>query len=427
LLSLFILGGIPRYAQGVRELGMGGVVLPGSMSTDKNPAFAAIEDSFSYTTWTLPIGLLGLFMPDRNPLNYFWDQETFFKSFDLLSAYEQFTNPSTFLFNPSRSPDEVVIEIGAKSIQIKDGSGRLLRPLQKTRVLSAKTSESLVPRPVLAIPFRLGNRFSASLGLFMGTDNLRIQPNPALAALASGGKLKENETYEVTVLGNAEAGLSLGFSFATPVPSPADTKLYVGARGSAFLGLLKAEGEVTYRVRTDDQAKPSEQEEIVHAFYSYPGEGIGYGARIDLGVAMVNEAGVFGIGVQNLVGFARWQGVNLTRDQNGTQTEPAEKTFFGVEPAVYLNGAGYAETEDLGRVLVAADLGYDGSVYGHAGVEIPFGVFRVRTGLGYRDGLRMGAGFGVDLKKFKIDVALTSQRSAWDGHQIFGLTAGVSF
>jgi len=427
LLTLFLVAGLPATAQGVRELGMGGVLLPGLQSVDKNPAFAAIGDPYRYTTWTLPLGALGLFLPDRSPLYYFTDPDVFFSSFDLLSFYDQAIHPNTLLLNPARSPDEVVITIDAEGVRITDGNGNPISIPSVATASSTSPAPSLTPRPFLQIPFRLGDAFTSSLGLFVGAEDLSLRPNPALAGLIAGAPVQANETYELTATGGAQAGLTLDFSFATPVPSPPDAQIFVGARGAAFLGLAKVDGETTYRVITDDEAKPSTYENASRIFYSYLGDGYGYGARIDLGLAVVNEVGTFGIGVQNLVGFAQWSGTEVVTESGSSTSTPKTETFAGFQPAFYVSGAGYVDAEDLGRVLVAADLGYDGTFYGHAGAELPLGPTRLRAGLGYQNGLQIGAGFGLELANFKLDLALTGQRSSWDGHMVFGLTAGVGF
>ena len=407
---------------------MGGVVLPGPVSTGKNPAYAAIGDPYGYSTWTLPLGLLGLLLPDRSPLYYFIDPNTFYQSFDLLSFYQQLSSLDVLLLNPSRSPDEVVIYIKADDppIEIRDGNGNPIR-LERGVAYRGTPARALTPPPFLRIPISVGANFRSTFGLFAGVDRLRIYPNPALASLLAGGHLEANQTYEVYAEGGGQSGMSIDFAFATPIPSPPDMKIYVGARGEAFLGLAMAEGETTYRVVTDDEGVPAKSESESRVFYSYLGKGTGYGARLDAGVAVETEAGIFGLGVQNLASFVRWQGTELTLTETERTETPKTLTEAGVHPAIYLNGAAYVPVEGYGKLLVAGDLGYDGSLYGHVGAELPIGTLRVRGGIGYRDGILLGTGVGMALGKFRFDLALTGETAPWDGHLMFGLTAGIGF
>ncbi len=413
-------------SQGVREAGMGGVLLPGIAGAEKNPAYAALGQPFGPSTYTLPLGVLGMLLPDRSPLYYFLDPSTFYQSFDLASFLDQASAPNTLLLNPAKSPEEVVIELSADGIRITDGKGNPLS-LQGGAGVSRR-SGGLVPPTLFRVPFDLGTGIAGSVGVFLGSDGVALEPDAALSRLLAGGGLEPNQTYALTARGSASGGLALDFAFAQPLPLPGvPGTLYLGARGQAFLGLLRLDARVTHRVTTDDQAQPATRETETRTFYVYPGQGIGYGGQVDLGLAYAEADWVVGLGVKNALGFATWQGTEEVRTDGGSTTTPKTETQFGFDPAIYLSGAGHVPLEEGGRLLLASDLGYDGAIFGHLGAEYPIGPSRVRAGIGYDRGLVLGTGAGFELGPLRLDLALTGRTSPWDGHLAFGLQAGIGF
>ena len=92
-----------------------------------------------------------------------------------------------------------------------------------------------------------------------------------------------------------------------------------------------------------------------------------------------------------------------------------------------MSGAGYVPLEQGEKLLVAADLAYDGAISGHLGVEYPIQNLALRAGIGYEAGLKLGLGLGLDLAALKLDLALTSHTAPLTGGQVFGVTAAVGF
>ncbi len=430
---LFLLLLAFAFAQSVREVGMGGVSLPGPGSSWANPAYAAAPARFDRGTWSVPLGLLGLLLPDRSPLYYFAAPDAFYSSFDLLSFYDQIAHLDAFLINPARSPAEVVLKVsqgegGELEFRLEDGEGHPIR-LGAAKDLAPPRPLGLTPPPFLNLPFSLGQGFAGEVGLFAGVDRLSLAPDAKLAALLAGGSLAPNETYTLTAEGAASAGVSLGFAFSQalpPLPEVPGT-LFVGARGEGFLGLARFESEVTTSFTTDASGKPAETRTSTRLFYSYLGQGIGYGVRLDLGLAYADASGVYGLGVRNLASFARWQGIERVDDDGGSTEQPRTETFAGLAPAFYLSGAGYVPLEQGEKLLVAADLAYDGAISGHLGVEYPIQNLALRAGIGYEAGLKLGLGLGLDLAALKLDLALTSHTAPLTGGQVFGVTAAVGF
>lgn len=430
---LFLLFSPLALAQSVRELGMGGVILPGPGASWENPAYGAVPARFERNTWSVPLGLLGLLFPDRSPLYYFVSPDTFYANFDLLSFYDQISHLDAFLLNPAQSPDEVKIKIrqdqdGNLQIRVEDGSGNPIQLDTEKNVVPPRPDGS-VPKPLLTLPFQVGTGLSGQVGIFASVDRLSIRPDAKLAALLAGASLQANETYTLSTEGAASAGISIGFSLTRALPSfpKIPGTIYVGVRGEGFLGLGRFEGESKLSFTTDANGLPAGSTRTQRIFYSYLGQGYGYGARLDLGIAYANQTGVFGLGIRDLLSFSQWQGVEFVEDEGGSSERTMTKTYTGSGPAFYLSGAGYLPLGEAGKLLIAADIAYEGAPSGHLGTEYSFRNVAFRAGIGYENGPKFGLGLGIDLVDMQLDFALTSHTAPLTGGQVYGITAAVGF
>lgn len=437
----------PSLAQSVRTQGLGGLLLPGPEAARYNPAYAAYPaGNYRYNEgFRLPIGLLGFLRQSANPFNYFFNQEAFFdkaNGFDLLTFYDQLTHLDSFLLNPARSPDEVVFTLLPSGISITDGQGN---PLRTSFSLGTGGSAptSLTPPPLFGVPLPLGvPGLSLELGLFLGTDGLSITPSDTLRSALSTGKVNPNTEYSLTGTGNAQAGISLAMAYATPLPAipGLEGQLYGGVRGEGFYGLAYGEAQATAKARTNNQGQfdPNATSYSTKLFYSYLGNGTGFGVRADVGLALdypvvgsgpdKNALVTVGLGIRNLMGFSRWQGSEVTLDSSGTSSnpQPATRSSGGFRPAFYLNGA-YQSPLEVGSLLVGADLLVDGALSGHVGLEYGFGPARLRGGVGYEGGLVFGLGGGFQAAGFTIDTALTTHQAPFFGGLVYDLALSLGF
>ncbi|GAB5601731.1 hypothetical protein FJNA_02550 [Thermus sp. FJN-A] len=431
-------------AQGVRSLGMGGVALPGPAYAWANPAYAAFPGNWDREGQALPLGLLRLLplFPDTSPFTYFTDPGTFRTGFDLLSFYDQTTHLDSFLINPARSPDEVVFQVRADGISITDGSGRNLVPSFQAGT-SPEKPQALIPAPLLPVSLELGPGTYLSFGPFYGVQGVRVSPNAALAeALAKGTlapcKDQNPSPCALEASGSLSAGLSLGLGFATPLPEvPGLGKVYVGVRGEGFYGLAYAEASAQASPTFDQDGNPAGATYRYRYFLSYAdflegslGQGAGgrgYGLRGDVGVAVDGGGWALGFGVQNLLGFAEWSGVEVSGDEGGETRTPATKRSDSLAPSFFLNGA-YRIPLEAGNLLLAADARFGSTAPAfHLGAEYALGALALRLGLGLEGGLRFGVGAGLDLAGMGLDLALTTHGAPLVGETVFGLALAVSF
>jgi hypothetical protein len=427
-------------AQSVRSLGMSGLILPGPDAAYLNPAYAAFPASLygSRANFPLPIGLVALLLrPQTSPFGNLSSENS---PFDLLSAYDQFTHPNEFLLNPASSDafinpatgyPEIVINVDGNGVRVTDSSGRPINlNFSVGRPAGVSSNKALTPEPLFRLPIPLGPGLSADLGIFAGGVGLGISPDANLQQAVASGTLKPDTDYNLSASASAQAGISLGLSYASVIPrvplfESTVSDLYVGARGEGFYGLGYLEGTATARIHTDANAQPSSAAYSGKVFFTHPGNGSGIGLRADLGVALKGQGTTVGLGIRNALGFAHWSGTEITYSENGqTSTGASERSGFGVAPALFLNAASKLPLE-IGSVIVGGDLGLGGSLYTHLGAEYQLGELRLRAGLGYNGGFILGLGAGYAGDGFSLDAALTTHPAPIVGGTVYGIAVGL--
>ena len=426
----------PALAQGVRSAGMAGLILPGPQAADLNPAYAAYSDTpYGYASnLPLPLGLVNLALrPSTSPVYYFTDPQTFKDSFDLLAFFDQLSHPLELLINPPTSPTEVVFHVSADGIRITDGEGNPF-DLSGSREAGSATQDRPLRAPAFEYSVPTGvPGLRLAVGAFFDATRFDLALNDALRTDLLSGRLRANTTYALEWSGAASGGLTVDLGYATKLPRLPGLSgdLYVGTQVQGFYGLYYGDVLLNASTTTDDDALPGSVDYAASAFYVYPGQGYGAGARFDLGLALDGEGWTVGLGLRNLYAFETWQGQRWSLAADGGTAEVTDETLTtsGFAPQVFVNGA-YLQDVGLGEVLLGADLAYlNGAVQGHAGLEYRFQIFRLRGGFGYENGPRLGLGAGIDLGFLSSDLALTSHPAPLTGDTVFGLAAslGVHF
>jgi len=450
LIVVMVLVGGLGHTQGVRSIGMAGLVLPGPGAAYLNPAYAAFPAGLygSDTGFQLPIGWLGLILrPESNPLPALGGLSNLTSEnspFDVLTFYDQFTHPYEFLINPASSRafinpatgfPEIQINIDATGIQITDYQGNPINlDLGLGTPAGVGSSKALTPGPLFRIPFSLGNNLYLDFGLFAGGFGLDLSPNDNLRQALRSGQLEPNTEYALNLNTSAQAGISVGLGYATrlpdlPIPDFGTARLYAGTRGEAFYGLAYLEGSGSVGFRTNAQGQYDTNQPPAYrgsVFYTIPGNGSGFGARADIGVVMEAQGTTVGLGIRNALGYARWSGTELRWD--GTSSNPisgqGERSGFGFIPAFFLNAATRLPLE-IGALIVGGDLGYEASLFGRIGGEYSLGPARIRAGLGLNNGFHFGLGAGFVGPGFTIDTALTTHRAPIVGSTVFGIAMSL--
>ncbi|PZA05808.1 hypothetical protein EWH23_15845 [Meiothermus sp. PNK-Is4] len=423
-------------AQGVRQQGLGGLILPGPEAAPYNPAYAAYPPAYAEAEgFRLPLGLLRMVLPlfpETNAPAYFYDRQTFKQRFDALSFYDQLTHLDSFLFNPARSPDEVVFSIGQNEVRITDGQGNPLN-LDFSVGGGGQTISALTPPPLLRLPLETGvPGLGLELGLIYGSGGLGVEASEDLKQAVGAGDLSRCRSATpspcaLTGRTNFISGLGLNLAYATPLPELPDFagKLYAGVRGEGFYGLGYLEAQATARPTFDQNGNPNGTDYEVRYFYSVPGNGQGFGVRADAGVVVDYQGFTLGLGVRNLVGFIRWSGTEVTVQNGSSSQTPAERQSGGFAPALFLNGA-YRLPLEEGSLLVGADFSSLDSSF-HLGAEYALGPYRLRAGAGLEGGFKFGLGGGVRLEGFSLDTALTVHQAPVVRGTVYGLALSLGF
>lgn len=419
ILALFMGLGLTS-AQGVRSLGMGGLMLPGPDAAVFNPAYAAYPGAKEELR--LPFGLVSLVVnPQTNVFNYFLNKPLFDSEFDYLALYDQLLYLDSYLINPPEAPDDVKFSIGPGGIVITDGQGNSL-PLNFDRPASSSPS-SIVAAPLFALPIPLPlPGFSASVGLFTSADRIGLTPSNSLRLALAGAPIEADTLYSLTAAGNVKAGLSGQFSYALAFPDFGLGRLYAGARGEAFYGLAYLEAKAIASSQSDANKNLGPTRTRTEVFYVYPGNGSGLGARIDVGGAYDLGGLVLGVGMNNLLGFVTWQGTEEIRDENGGFVQrAASRSQAGLEPNLFVNAA-----VPVGPLLLGADWSVNtGAV--HLGGEFSLGPIKLRAGVGYSSGLSTGIGAGFSIGGVNLDAALTTHTAPLVGGTVYGIALAFRY
>ena len=429
-LALMLLGA--ASAQDVRSLGMGGLTLPGPAATGRNPAYAAYDARrFGGGGFTLPLGLVNLALrPSISPLYYFRDPSVFRNHFDLLAFYDQLTHLDEFVINPPASPREIVFHVSADGVTVTDGDGN---PFDLNR-FSAQTPppSGSLPPPLLELNLPSGvPGLRLAVGAFLQSGGFGLTPDDALVRDLASGSLQPNTTYHLTATGTVKGGITSTLGYAAPLPAlPGfDGRVYLGGQIQAFYGMLYVDTTVTGQTTTDGSGNPGPLGYVTDMFYVVPGNGQGYGAQLDFGVVLDYEAGSYGLGVKNLVGLQRWNGHRMLTDASGSVVSDTAQNVSegGFRPSIFANAAYLQPLEGAaGDLLLGADLGYaPGAPSGHLGVEYRLAALRLRGGLGYEQGFKLGLGAGLEFSGLRTDLALTSHTAPFTGQMVYGVAASL--
>ena len=440
-------------AQDVRGQAMGGVLLPGGSLAQFNPAYSAYSNTSFQPDGLggglqLPLGLVSIFLrPNQNPITFLGnlnsgntaaltDPNT---GFDALAFLDQATHLNTFILNPPRSPREINLNISSTGIAITDENGRPIK-VNYSSGSALRSSNGSGIEPVFSIPIRFGN-FELGFSVLANVSGPDFVPDAAFRQALAGGSFQPNATYTLSGRANGLAGIGVNLAYATAIPLPAipdvgDMTVYVGGRAQGFYGLAYADADVKLNATTTSSLQPIVSYEGTKIFYSTPATGGGYGGNLDVGAAVDVPVGAdksvatFGLGIVSVVNFGVWNGTEREYVNGNWVEKPASRNDATISPLFTVN-AGYAfNVAELGtKVFVAADVQFGrGGFATHIGGEAKLGPVYARAGIGFENGLVLGAGAGlVFAPGFGLDFALTTHTAPWTDHLDFGIAAALRF
>jgi hypothetical protein len=276
------------------------------------------------------------------------------------------------------------------------------------------------------------------------SDNLRD-------ALRDAVPFTGNTRYGVTDEGRAQAAISFQAGYALRalhVPSAGEsqtndprrngaTALYLGAAPKYLLGLAYADAHAVGGVTTGDTlfagGNPVTIDMDTENRYAAVGSdgGTGHGFGSDVGAVLYHSNFELGLGLNDFGSQIRWNTTvrrhiydNTTNQFTTTVIARDEKFTSRIPVTTTINVA-----KRIGRTTIAADV-VDGDLRTtmHAGAELWFGMWAVRSGI-YRDQNQMmqfGGGTGYRFGKIGIDLAVATNSRNIERERGAELSASLS-
>lgn len=335
-------------------------ILPQPVASGHNPAFDYLPSVRGLELGRrLPVGLFGFTRPQRNPLLYWNEPDTFRREFDFLSFYDQLSSPYEYLLQPSRSPEELKFIIEQNRLRLESSGGDEL----SFSTLPGSSGISLPRSPLIPLPlisYRIASGpWRSRTGLFMASSGYRVSPNETLQALLDGEAMQPSTAYRIDGQVGLDSGLSssLSYLFEVPAAEPQYT-LYLAPRLVGYTRTAYAELDYRLEARTDQSGLPNDVETGSRMMLMYPGSGWGGGLRFDLGTAVAAYPWRFGLSLLNLYGVDIVEGVVYEMDNLGSSAagEPQRIITAGSDPLLYASAAYIIPLEDA-KLAVGVNAG----------------------------------------------------------------------
>lgn len=269
--------------------------LPSATQRFDNPAVAVATPRANSPTLRLPLGLLGLFHPERNPFLYLKNEARFRRSFDAVSALSQLARPYEYVVNAPQSPDRVVLSIDAEGATLVDGEGQPLLTDLATQRSNPIYSLYRTP-PLLRLNLRQSFlQFSSSFHI--GGESVRARTNGELEDLLAGRSVASDS--ELALMIDAAAGAGLEQSVTAYTIFPGRRRLTgVVLAGRLALHYTAALADVGGSVTVG--AANGTSETAFQGRLLYPGNGYSLGGRVDIGALLRAGGWYWGIGGASL-------------------------------------------------------------------------------------------------------------------------------
>lgn len=392
-------------AQNIRQLGMGGVMLPEQDVSYYNPALYGFDRYDVDTSVAFPLGLLQAYQ---------------------ISPRMGSNTTDLLLWDKVFHPLEWSFAVGNENVIPNDGSANSRFFTWADGWNSSQHHHTLTP---FDLTFSVAPSWyldvTPSLQAYVG--NLQFSDN--YREVSAGGKLKPNQVYTGAFEGGYRSSIDAGVSYQTVMAEQQDLKVSGGVRNRFSLGLLRVKGSVQDRTVTNlngeraEALSSSRAELFVNADPYRPG----FGVHLDVGLLADMKDFTFGLGVRNLLQYEAWQGSRNVTEGNKTTTAPYTLIEPVFAPEVLLNAA-YVLPDGENKLILGADAAFGTQRdFGlHAGAEYQSGGVQYRAGLGFEKGFELGLGLGADLgENFKVDVALTGHQAVITRQFVVGVAVGA--
>ncbi|WP_189005431.1 hypothetical protein [Deinococcus roseus] len=391
-------------AQNLRQLGMGGVLLPESNVHYSNPALYGFDRYDLDTGYGLPLGLLQL---------YRLQQQASTGSTDLL------------FFDALFHPLEWNFSVGGPQLVPNNGSSGSRITTWAEGWNASQHSQTLIP---FDLDFQWNPNWHLEVTPVIGFRASDITYSDNYSSVSEGGPLQPNQVYTSSANAGYRMTLDAGLTYNQLLSEQPGLKLYGGVRNRLSVGLLRFEGSFQDKTVTGPDGERVDALSSNHSefFAAVDPLRAGYGTHLDAGLVADLGDLTLGFGVRNLLQYEVWPGSRSVSD-NGKSTTTAStlmEPFFA--PEVLLNAATLIPDGE-NKLIVGADttfgVGQDLGV--HLGAEYQGGNLQYRAGLGFEKGFQLGLGLGADLGDFQLDFALTGHQAEITRQFVVGVAVGA--
>jgi len=303
---------------------------------------------------TIPLSLISLLFPERNPLLFFLDKDKFTNYFDTFTCYDQLTFLDSFLLNPTISPDTVIIFLknNKYNINFDDNKDYTINNIKWNPKLLG-----FVPNTFIRFILPL-NLYFLNIDLYGGTSGVELSTDDNLSELVSNKQTIAETTYNLNMDISFRAGICIKNTFIYPVPKLIKwLDLLLIEQLSFFMDLAFAMNRFKFSFNTNEESMPESYLINTSIFSGNITNGIGLGLRNNIGINLIFfDSIMLNILCLNLLNGQYYNGVieqsNLFNDINVLQFSPSfyfqtiyQVSFFLIELGVILPS--YTEKTNL--------------------------------------------------------------------------------
>ena len=418
LFLLFILFSLRSFSI-FAEPALAGAELPYAADWYRNPAIQSNEPPcqvFSPQVVT-PLGWLKLFNPNTFPYELLNGEINSELDFDLLSSYIQLSNPFILIINPPESPDEIKVSVSQEKIQISDESSSPLsiNCIPGLEAFSVNRTP-LIPPPLFSFHTRFDNIFLGA-GIFGGTSGLSFFFNNKIVSLLSVPEVVPEDTLSVRAEISARTGI---FEYINIIAKPVYLfdiiKFELAGRIFFYQTLAEVRGAASIDINIAEDYVLSEFGTNLELFYLYPSEGIGAGARLDLGSLFKANEFTFGISLLNVLGIEYSTGLKLKEDDFIESTN----FYSPVRPYCLFHCSYLYEINDDFILIPIIDLGFGKTLFAHAAIASFWNNMSFKMGIAFENRIKGSIAAGIKLGWFLFESGVIIQQSVFD-HILTGL------
>ena len=401
-------------------------MIPPNRSWYRYPAleYCIAQRAPSYSI-ALPLGLAGMFRTGADPTVYIRDRSRFLEEFDLLSSLIQLKHPLWYLLALPQSPSLIRVIFEKSAVTVDDGSGTPLtfKAVSGSGGISRENS-LLLPPPIIGLAARKDNLVFRP-GVFAGLEGYSLGPDETLETAISDREILPEVQYGLHASLSASAGLCGGITWVlhrnlpehgiTLVFAP---RLYLYSILGYFSGAADA-----YFV-SNDTGLPESWSYSLGSRQSFPGEGMGIGSRVDIGVLLASRNFVVAGTLLDIIGLKYVSGSTTAIDRKGRRSSRFSGYTVDYVPAPLIMFRWRLPVADLDTVL-SCEARLIESFGGAVGISLRAEPVSFAAMARYNDSVQMEVRTGLRMGRIRVEGAAVFFEEPLSGENLIGYSLGV--